>query len=109
MKRIVKKLFGRKGDISDYAIIDMADVKYIELWQDNASSTKTLAYYTTHGSYLDIQTIFDASLAYKQEGLERITQSTLIQTPLIKDKKDILGGTVIYFVDGTHIFVRKKV
>lgn len=106
--RLVKKMFGRRNDISDYVYIDLSTVKYIELWQETANSAKVLAYHTLYGSFIDLQTLGDASLALKSEGFTQVDPSTIIQYPTIKDITDIHGGSIIYFIDGTYIFVRKK-
>lgn len=108
MKRIVKKMHGRRNDPSDYVIIDMADVKYIDLWRDTGNNAKTLAYHTIHGSYLDIQGLSDAAISYADEGFIQVDPSTIIRYPMISEIRNVKGGSVIYFIDGTHIFVRKK-
>ncbi|AKG36141.1 LytTR family transcriptional regulator DNA-binding domain-containing protein [Paenibacillus durus] len=110
MKILAVKMFGRTGDDSDFVMLDLVkDVNYIDLWQKTKNSGKVLAFYTSNGSYLALATLADVGKAFEKYGYENIGRSVVVNTTKIKEvKPSENNGSVITFIDGTHVDVRKQ-
>ncbi|MNM07373.1 LytTr DNA-binding domain protein [compost metagenome] len=111
MKLLTVKMHDRVGDDSDFVEIDlMEDVNYIDLWDKTKHSTKVLAFHTAHGSYLAITTLTDIANVCKKFGFKLVGQSAVINSKKVKSIKSIdRNGSIVKFVDGKHINVRKQI
>ncbi|OPG91293.1 hypothetical protein B2I21_34920 [Chryseobacterium mucoviscidosis] len=103
------KMHGRKDDDSDFVLFNLEkDVNFIEPWQMTANSAKTLAFHTPCGSYVAVHLMKDAKNAYKAYGFESYDRSTIVNSKRVKRVEASEQGSVIYFIDGSHVNVRKK-
>lgn len=108
MRILTVKMFGRIGDDSDFVEIDLNDVNYIDLWRPTGSSTKVLAFYTSFGSFVGLSTLTDAAKAFAPFGFSQYDSSNIINVKRIWRVEDRPGGSSIYFIDGSHVIVRRK-
>ncbi|WP_186331715.1 LytTR family transcriptional regulator DNA-binding domain-containing protein [Paenibacillus xylanexedens] len=103
------KMHGRKDDDSDFVLFNLErDVNFIEPWQMTDNSAKTLAFHTPCGSYVAVHLMRDAKYAYKDYGFESYDRSTIVNLKRIDSIEGSETGSVVYFVDGSYVNVRKK-
>ncbi|OKP81592.1 hypothetical protein A3842_10955 [Paenibacillus sp. P3E] len=104
------KMHGRVGDESDFVEIHLSDVNYIDLWDRTKNSTKVLAFHTSAGSYLAITTLHDIAEVWKKYGFDLIGNSTVVNNNRVACIKTLNhNGSVIKFVDGSRVKVRKQI
>lgn len=108
MRIPVVKMHGRTGDDSDFVEIALHDVNYIDLWRPTGSSVKVLSYYTSFGSFVGLSTLKDAAKAFAPYGFSQYDASYLINERKIMNVKDHHDGSSIYFKDGSHVIVRRR-
>lgn len=109
IKIIGVKAFDRTGGIDDFVEFDLAkDVNFIYLFSPTEHSSKVPAYHTSHGTLLAISALKDVSIAYKQYGFEAYDKSNVINKRKVKELKEDSYGTKVIFIDGSSVYVRKK-
>lgn len=109
MKIVGVKMHDRTGGENDFVVFDLADVKSIDMWRPTAYSGQVPAYHTEDGSYLAINTLKDAKIAYRKFGFESFDNTVLINMNKVVEFLPIKTGTKVMFDDGTHAIVRKKI
>ncbi|MNN52267.1 LytTr DNA-binding domain protein [compost metagenome] len=104
------KMHDRVGDESDFVEIYLSEVNYIDLWDRTKNSTKVLAFHTSTGSYLAITTLSDIAAVWRKYGFDLVGKSTVVNSSRVESIKTIdHNGSIIKFVDGSHISVRKQI
>lgn len=101
------KLFNRAGDDTDFCEFSQDIVNYIDLYRPTDHSAKVPVYHTTNGSYMALTTINDIAKGFRRYGFVRHT-STVINESRIADKQPLDGGTLVVFVDGQKLFIKKN-
>jgi hypothetical protein len=110
MKLLTIKMHGRVGDDSDFVEIFLSEVNYIDLWDRTKGSKKVLAFHTSTGSYLAITTLSDVAAVWRKYGFDLVGKSTVVNSSRVESINTIdRNGSIIKFVDGTHINVRKQI
>lgn len=103
------KMHGRQDDESDFVLFNLEkDVNFIEPWQMTDNSAKTLAFHTECGSYVAIHLMRDAKNAYRDFGFDSYDRSTIVNSKRVKRVEGTETGSIVYFVDGSYVKVRKK-
>lgn len=108
MKVIGIKLLNRVGDDSDFVTFNIREVNYIDLYRPTDHSAKIPVYHTPHGSYMALSTIHDLAEGYKRFGFVRHGGSTIINERRIAEKIPVDRGTIVVFLCGNKVFVKKK-
>lgn len=110
MKILTVKMEDRAGDDSDFLELDLIDeIYYINLWQRTSNSAKVLAFHTTHGTYLPLTTLADISKICAKYGYEMMGNA-VVNTRKVKTVKSVNNnGTVVTFIDGKAIKVKKQI
>lgn len=102
-------MHNRTGESSDFVEFYLADVNYIDLWEETNNSARIPAYHTSEGSFIALRTIEEISTAYASYGFESYGRSTVINESRIADLKPLKKGTKVIFVDNSFVNVRKSV
>lgn len=97
------------GEGEKVNLLNLVDVKFMDLWQPTGSNYKTIAYHTLTGSYLSFRKLSEVAQAYKRFGFNSYGRSTVVNEHLVKETVTHANGSDIYFVDGTFVRVRKKI
>lgn len=110
MKLLTVKMHDRVGDDSDFVEIYLSEVNYIDLWDRTKNSTKVLAFHTSQGSYLAITMLSDIAIVTDKYGFDMVGKSTVVNRSRVDSIKSINNnGSLIKFVDGSHINVSKQI
>lgn len=110
MKMIAVKMHGRNDTESDFVELDLLnEINYIDLWQKNRHSTRVLAFHTDHGSYIAVTVLLDIALICHRYGYEMMGHA-VVNLRRVKTIKAIdNNGSIVTFIGGTHIDVKKQV
>lgn len=110
MKMIAVKMFDRTGDDSDFVELDLLnEINYIDLWDRTRNSAKVLAFHTAHGSYIALTTLADISKVCQNYGYEMMGNAVVNSRRVESIKSIDNNGSLVKFVDGTHVDVKKQV
>lgn len=96
------------GEGEKVNLLNLVDVKFMDLWQPTGSNYRTIAYHTLTGSYLSFRKLTEAAQAYKRFGFNTYGRSVVVNDNLVKKTVTHENGSNIYFLDGTFVRVSKK-
>lgn len=110
MKMIAVKMYGRVGDESDFVELDLLnEINYIDLWQRTNNSARVLAFHTDTGSYVAVTALYDIAMICHLYGYEMMGHA-VVNLRRIKSVKAIdNNGSVVKFLGGTFITVKKQI
>lgn len=108
MRLLGIKLLGRTGSNSDFVEFDLRKVNFVDLYRPTEHSSKVPAYHTPDGSYLALYSLKDIAAGYERYGFKRYGASTVINEKRIARKDVENSQTVVTFLCGSRVKVRKK-
>lgn len=110
MKMIAVKMHDRVGDETDFVELDLLnEINFIDLWQRTSNSAKVLAFHTGHGSYIAVTTLVDISKICHNYGYEMMGNAVVNNRRVEWVKSIDNNGSIVKFIDGTHIDVKKQI
>ncbi|WP_405113722.1 hypothetical protein MHH28_07940 [Paenibacillus sp. FSL K6-1217] len=110
MKMIAVKMYGRNDTESDFVELDLLnEINYIDLWQRSKNSTRVLAFHTDFGSYIAVTTLIDIAMICHHYGYEMMGHAVVNSRRVRTIKSIDNNGSIVTFIGGSHISVKKQV
>lgn len=110
MKILAVKKDGRTGDDTDFRELDLIkEINCINLFQRTKNSTKVLAFHTDAGIYFPLTTLADISKVCEKYGFEMMGDAA-VNTSRVEEIKTVNNnGSIVTFIDGNSVTVKKQV
>lgn len=110
MKILAVKQEGRTGEDSDFRELDLIEeINCINLFQRTSNSAKVLAFHTSEGIFLPLTTIADIGKICGNYGFQVLGDAVVNTRKVDKVKAIDNNGTIITFIDGKMIKVKKQI
>ncbi|NJJ38586.1 LytTR family transcriptional regulator DNA-binding domain-containing protein [Paenibacillus apii] len=109
MKIPVVRMFTTGDQNTDFVEIDIEqDVNFIFRWRKTKHSAEVLAYHTSNGSFLSLNTMHEAAISFEKYGFKYFDASTIVNLKRVSETIPMENGSKVVFVDGNFTIVRSK-